>query len=266
MAEKLIPLYNHPDRVMRVAGLMSGSGSNLRKIIEHELHLNQEVGHSYFHVAVIFSDNSESNAVKIGNDYDIPVLIRDKKAFYKKRGKPLKDMQVRAEFDALTVRTLSTYECPVAAYAGYMSIASPILVNTFLGVNVHPADLSITDESGKRKYIGDHAVLDALVAKEKELRSSTHLITNQVDGGPVLMISAPVNVTHDISAFTGINTALNSLNQVADLYQNKLKEVGDWVVFPRTLEDIAAGRFSKDSNGNLYYGENPIPFGIRPFG
>ena len=260
MAEKLTPLYNHPERIMRVAGFMSGSGSNLRKIIEHELHLNQEVGHSYFHVAVIFSDNFESNAVKIGMDYDIPVLTRDKKAFYKKRGKPLADMQVRAEFDALTVRALSVYECPVAAYAGYMSIASPILVNTFLGVNVHPADLSITDESGKRKYTGDHAVLDALVAGEGELRSSTHLITNEVDGGPVLMISAPVSLGY------GIPTDLAGRKSLANDYQEVLKKVGDWVVFPRTLEDIAVGRFSKDSNGNLYYGESPIPNGIRPFG
>jgi len=245
---------------MRVAGFMSGSGSNLRKIIEHELHLNKEVGHSYFHVAVIFSDNSQSNAVNIGRDYDIPVLIRDKKAFYKKRGKPLKDMQVRAEFDALTTRALSIYECPVAAYGGYMSIASPILVNTFLGVNVHPADLSITDESGKRKYTGDHAVFDALVAGEGELRSSTHLITNEVDGGPVLMISAPVSLGY------GIPTDLAGRKSLANDYQELLKKVGDWVVFPRTLEDIACGRFSKDNQGNLYYGESPIPFGIRPFG
>ena len=246
MAEKLTPLYDPGNGIMRVAGLMSGSGTNLRKIIENAVN---------YHVAVIFSDNMESNALKIGKDFDLPVVTRDKKGFYKKRGKPLRDMDVRVEFDYETVNALSPYGCSVAAYAGYMSIASPVLVNSFLGVNVHPADLSIVDKNGKRKYTGDHAVLDALVAGETELRSSTHLITNQVDGGPILMISPGFHVVQPIPE--------NVLNKMAHAYQEQLKESGDWVVFPRTLEDLACGRFSKDSSGNLYYGEKPIPNGVR---
>ena len=247
MAEKLTPLHDPGNGIMRIAGLMSGSGTNLRKIIENALH---------YRVVVIFSDNIDSNALKIGKEYDLPVVVRDKKGFYKKRGKPLRDMEVREEFDSETVKALSVYDCPVAAYAGYMSIASPVLVNAFLGVNVHPADLSIVNGLGRRKYTGDHAVLDALVSGEREIRSSTHLITNQVDGGQILMISSPVLINPD-----DLKTAPNY--DTANRYQDKLKEIGDWVVFPRTLEDIACGRFSKDARGNLYYGNEMIPFGLR---
>ena len=258
MVEKLTPLYDPGNGIMRVAGLMSGSGSNLRKIIEHELNLHQEVGYPYYHVAVIFSDNSESNAVKIGKDFDIPVIVRDKKAFYKKRGKPLRDMETRAEFDRENVHILAQYQCPVAAYAGYMSIATPVLVNTFLGVNVHPADLSVIDKNGRRKYTGDHAVLNALVGGETELRSSTHIIDDKPDHGPILMISPAVNVNYDIR-----RNEEAGRRAIAKDYQELLKEKGDWVVFPRTLEDIACGRFSRDENGNLYYNEKPIPFGVK---
>jgi folate-dependent phosphoribosylglycinamide formyltransferase PurN len=244
---ELTPLYSPEYGVMRVAGLMSGTGTNLKKIIEHEKN---------YHVAVIFSDNIESNALKIGKEFDIPVIVRDKKGFYEKRKKPLRDMEVRMEFDSENIKALSKYDCPVAAYAGYMSIASSVLVNAFLGVNVHPADLSILDENGKRKYTGDNAVFNALVSGERELRSSTHLITNELDGGPILMVSCPIDIDCDQRHYSG-------LREIANDYQDLLKRKGDWVIFPRTLEDLACGRFSRDKKGNLYYGTTPIPFGMK---
>jgi hypothetical protein len=42
-----------------------------------------------------------------------------------------------------------------------------------------------------------------------------------------------------------------------------LKEHGDWVVLPRTLEDLAKGRFAEDPSGTLHHDEIPIPKGKR---
>ena len=159
----LTKLYDSKNVQMQVAGLMSGSGSNLRTIIGVEKKLELHEGKSPYHVAVLFSDRFDSNAAKIGKDYDIPVVIRDIAGFYAVRGKPRRDMEVRAEFDFETVLSLSPYNINVAAYAGYMSIASKILIDAYLGINVHPADLSIMD-GDKRKYTGDHAVRDAILS------------------------------------------------------------------------------------------------------
>ncbi len=121
-------LYHPESGRMRVAGLMSGSGSNLRKIIENGRRLEAEEGRSPYQVVVIFSENPESNAEKIGNDYGIPIVVRDLGSFYKERGKPRRDLSVRAEFDERTVEALKPFSVDVAAYAGYMSIATDPLI------------------------------------------------------------------------------------------------------------------------------------------
>src|SRR3989338_7620957 len=252
-------LYHPESGRMRVAGLMSGRGSNLRKIIEHCRVIESREGRAPYQVVVIFSDNPASNAEKIGNDYGIPVIVKDLRAFYTERGKPRGDLSVRREFDEETVEALKPFNIDVAAYAGYMSIATDPLINAFLGINVHPADLSIMDGS-KRKYTGDRAVKDAIVAGEKQLRSSTHIIEPQVDYGKILMISAPL----PINLPEGFNP--NNKDQVKAVsyeHQNRLKEIGDWIVFPKTLEFLADGRYSQDGKGRLYFDSKEIPQGVR---
>ncbi len=243
---------------MRVAGLMSGSGSNLRRIIEHERDIELKEGRAPYQVVVIFSENPASNAGEIGKEYGLPVVVRDLGSFYQERGKPRRDLSVRVEFDEGTVRALKPSNVDVAAYAGYMSIATDSLINAFLGVNVHPSDLSIMGED-KRKYTGDHAVRDAIVAGEKQLRASTHIIEPRVDYGRILMISSPLEVKLP-GGFNPDNK--EQVKVVSDEHQNRLKEIGDWIIFPRTLEFLADGRYSQDEQGLLFFDDKPIPNGV----
>lgn len=252
---KLKKLHNSEELgQLKVAGFMSGSGSNLIKIIEHEMHLNKERGQSPFHFTVIFSDNYQSNASEIGARFGLPVFIYDLEGFCKRREVPTKDMRARAEYETECMNTLNTYECDAAAYAGYMRKATRVFVNSFLGINVHPADLTIIKD-GKPKYRGDHVVKDALIAGEEEIRSATHIVTGEVDCGPVLMVSAPLKITYPI--------AEEIIDEMAGRYQNALKERGDWEIFPRTLEYIADGRFAQDAKGKLYFDKEVIPSGLR---
>ena len=252
-------LYHPESGRMRVAGLMSGRGSNLRKIIEHGRVIESREGRAPYQVVVIFSDNPASNAEKIGNDYGIPVIVKDLRAFYRERGKPRGDLSVRREFDEETGEALKPFNIDVAAYAGYMSIATDPLINAFLGINVHPADLSIMDGS-KRKYTGDRAVKDAIIAGEKQLRASTHIIEPQVDYGRILMISSPLMVNLP----EGFDVNNNSqVKLISDQHQIRLKKMGDGVIFPRTLEYLAEGRYSQDGQKNLYFDNKPIPQGVR---
>ena len=259
MTQHLKPLHDPKQGPLRVVGLMSGSGTNLRRILEHETRLEKERGESPFRVAVIFSDSSESKAVEIGRDYDLPVVIRDIRAFYQARGRKKSDLSLRPDFDRDTVRALSSFEVSAAAYAGYMSVASPVLIQAFLGINVHPADLSI-EENGRRKYTGDHAVLDAIRVGAKTVGSTTHLIEERVDYGRILIISPPVPVQIPAGAdLANPETA----RQVAAENQNRLKEKGDWIIFPQTLEYLAEGRFAEDQQGLLYFDGKPIPKGLK---
>lgn len=239
-------LYDPAKGVMKVAGLMSGKGTNLEKIIEYQKKQEKKFGRPAYKVVVIFSDAFDSNAVSVGKKYDIPVLVRDLDAFCASRGKKKSELYLKYEFDKETVKALSPFEVDVAAYGGYMSIATKPLIDAFLGVNVHPADLSV-EEHGKRKYTGSHAVRDAILAGEKYISATTHIIEEEVDYGRLLMVSKPLKV---VEGDESVN-------------QERLKEAGDWVIFPKTLEFIALGRFEEDCEGKLYFDGKAIPKGLK---
>ena len=255
----LKPLHDPSAGPLRIVGLMSGSGSNLRRILEAERRLAGERGRSPFSIVAIFTDVWNSRAAEIGRDFDLPVVSRDIAAWYSARGAPRRDLVLRAEYDAETVRALAPFEARAAAYAGYMSVATRPLIDAFLGINVHPADLGI-EKDGRRKYTGDHAVRDAIRAGEPEVRSTTHVIEPVVDGGRLLAISPPVRVERP----AGFDSAdREALRRIAAEHQERLKESGDWVVFPWTLERIADGRIAADESGRLHLDGRPIPRGVR---
>ena len=53
------------------------------------------------------------------------------------------------------------------------------------------------------------------------------------------------------------------LKKISDEHQNKLKQIGDWKIFPLALEYIARGFIGFDENFQLYYKNKPIPNGIK---
>ena len=253
----LTPLYDPEKGRMRVAGFMSTkSGSNLRKLIDHSM----KAGINY-DVAVIFSDRNDSAATIIGKDYGIPVVLNDKREFYARHGIPTKDSSLRGKFDMATFEKLKPYNIHMAALAGYMSLVSDFLIDSLLLVNVHPADLNILNQERKRKYTGEFAVKDQILAGEKEIRSTTHIIDKgDVDSGRILMVSNPSSVILS-DGFNPQDPA--QLKSVGNENQGRLKEIGDWVIYPRTLEYIAIGRFQQDERGNLYFDSKPIPEGLQ---
>jgi len=262
------PIYN--GLPMRVACFMSGSGTNARKIIEYQNQLGKDCP---YEVAVIFSDTWNSRATEIGKDYDLPVVMRDINSFYEKRGKKKwyfvknrkADAWTREEFDEETVKAISPYKPKAVALCGYMSAVSKPILNAFLGINVHPADLSIR-EDGKRKFTGLHAVKDAILAGEKYLYSTTHIVRETVDYGEILMRSKALEVQLPIGfTLEELMKVENKdlLDGIVDEYQDRLKEIGDWVIFPKTLEMIAEGRFALDDNNNMYVDGVLMPNGYR---
>jgi len=243
----LTPLYNKKGP-LRIAGFMSGTGSNLRKIIEYQKKVHYEV-------VVIFSDNCDSSALKIGVEFDIPVIVRDLSSFCKFRRRCRVDVSVRKEFDQEIIKALTPYEVAVIAYAGYMSVATKDLVEAFLGVNIHPADLSIEMSGGERKYVGVNAVKDAILAGESVLKSTTHIVRPFVDEGPLLMISSGIPVLPQ--------KPFEISDADIELHQERLKKAGDWIIFPKTLQYIAEGRYEQDENDNLYFDGKRIPQGLK---
>ena len=166
-------------------------------------------------------------------------------------------MAARREYDRTAKRLVEAFEIDLIALGGYMSY---ITLNRC--VNVHPADLSISLPDGLRKFVGDHAVEDAIYAGEKVLRSSTLWTDEGVDSGPLLMVSGPIPVTLPESLETLIKNR-ERFAMVAGEHQERLKEAGDWKIFPRTIEMIARGRFALDDKDRVYVDGSPMPNGYK---
>lgn len=260
----LKPLYSpRPGQPMRVAGFMSGSGTNLVKILERQDDLGRVPEGCPYEVVVIFTDNPSSNAAQIAESRGLPLAGEDILAFYRSRGHTTKkDLSLRPEFDRRVLDALRPHSVDAIVLAGYMSVVTAPLLAAFSGriVNVHPADLCIR-EGGRRKYTGDYAVRDAILAGESVLRATTHIVREEVDGGELLMVSAPVQVElpEEVGAGKPAWPEHRDLwNRIASEHQERLKRIGDWEILPKTLEWLARGRYSVDEKGRAYLDEEPI--------
>ena len=249
---------------MKVAAFMSGSGTNIIRLIEREKALIEETGGSPFHVVFIFSDRSDGKCrgERIALENGLPYFSYDIRAFHNMRGikrtaATSEGLKARRDFDSIPAELVKAFGTDVIALGGYMSFIT-------LGrcINVHPADLSILTPDGRRKYTGDHAVLDAISGGEKTLRSSTLWTDQGVDTGPLLMVSRSVDVKLP-APLQELKKDEKRLQEVADTHQQRLKEAGDWKIFPRTIEMIANGRFALDEFDNVYVDGIPVPEGYR---
>jgi folate-dependent phosphoribosylglycinamide formyltransferase PurN len=250
---------------MRVAAFMSGSGTNILRLLEREKRLRSIRGSSPYEVIFIFSDRSDGSIChgeRIAHETGIPYFSYDIRTFHRLRGLPRsvslpEGLSARRKFDRVAARLIAAFEIDVIALGGYMSY---ITLNRC--VNVHPADLSILTTNGERKYVGDNAVFDAIAAGETTLRSSTLWTDEGVDTGPLLMVSEPLQIELP-NSLDSLLRDKEKLMQVAHTHQDRLKEVGDWKIFPKTIEMIAEGRFALDKFDKVYVDGRPVPQGYR---
>jgi folate-dependent phosphoribosylglycinamide formyltransferase PurN len=251
-------------RPMRVAAFMSGSGTNIVKLMEREKKLKAREGLSPFQIIFIFSDRSDGSChgENIAYEAGIPYISYDIRIFHRLRGlkrspATAEGIAARREFDEVAEKLVETFDIDVIALGGYMSY-----ITLDRCVNVHPADLSILTPEGKRQYVGDHAVLDAIASGEPSLRSSTLWTDQGVDTGPLLMVSDPVEV-HLPEPLESLLKDKAKLARVAEEHQQRLKQAGDWKIFPATLEMMARGRFAFDEDRRVYIDGRPVPSGYR---
>lgn len=251
-------------RRMRVATFMSGSGTNIRRLLERQEELEAAKDGAPFRVLFLFSDRSDGRCAgeKIAWEYGLPYFSYDVRVFHARRGLKrsvltTEGLEARKAYDQVATRLAEAFEIDVIALGGYMSYI------TLKGcVNVHPANLSILTKEGKRKFVGDNAVYDAILAGEKELRASTLWTDEGVDTGPLLMVSEALPVQLPVALET-LRKNKERLLEIADAHQERLKEIGDWKILPRTIELIARGRFGLDEKGRVYVDGRPVPEGYR---
>lgn len=145
--------------------LISGNGSNLQAIIDacKQKQINGTI-------RAVFSNKADAFGLKRARDAHIPAHALEASQFAS-----------REAFDRELVQEIDAYAPDVVVLAGYMRILSPGFVSHYSGrlLNIHPSLLP--------KYPGLHTHRQVLENGDEEHGTSVHFVTDELDGGPVIL-------------------------------------------------------------------------------
>lgn len=147
----------------RVAVLISGRGSNMAALL-----YASRIGECPYEIALVASNVPDAPGLALAAAEGIPVFA------HAHRG--LK----RAEFDAIIDGELERHAIQYVVLAGYMRLLSTTFVEKWQGrcVNIHPSLLPA------HKGLDVHAAV--LAAGDNVTGCTVHLVTSQLDEGPIL--------------------------------------------------------------------------------
>ena len=157
---------------MKIAILVSGSGSNLQTLID-QLHLDSNSG---IEIAVVISDRPKAYALARAKKVGIPTYVVQ-----------LKHFSDRNAFDDQISGIIDNYKVKLILLAGYMKIFQPSFVRRYRYqlINIHPSLLPA--------FPGAHAVADTLTYHTKISGVTVHFVDEGVDTGPVIaQVPVPV--------------------------------------------------------------------------
>ena len=150
---------------MNLAVLISGGGSNLQAFIDAI-----ERGELNANLSLVLSNRADAYGLRRARQANIDTLCIDHRA-----------CDSRENFDRAMLDALRAYPLDLVLLAGFMRILSPLFVRAYQGrlMNIHPSLLP--------KYPGLHTHQRALEAADREAGASVHFVTEELDGGPVIV-------------------------------------------------------------------------------
>ena len=153
---------------LRIAVLISGSGSGLLALLNH-----QQSNQSPHITKLIISDNMNAGGLRYGTDFGIPSVVISLPDSVDKS-------QQRIIHENLIHDTLMKYGIELVVLSGYMRILTPTFVGKWKGrlINIHPSLLP--------KYPGAHAHRDALADGANMTGCTVHLVDEGVDTGKII--------------------------------------------------------------------------------
>ncbi|MCA1798792.1 MAG: phosphoribosylglycinamide formyltransferase [Xanthomonadaceae bacterium] len=158
-----------------IAVLASGHGTNLQALVDAARD---------YRVACVISDRRGAGALARAEADGIPATFVDPAAF-----------PDRASFDTEIDRLINAHGARFVVLAGFMRILGSAFVHTWQGkmVNVHPSLLP--------KYRGLDTHRRALAAGDCEHGASVHFVTDELDGGPVILqATVPLRAGDDVAS------------------------------------------------------------------
>lgn len=149
----------------RIVVLISGTGSNMQAIQEA-----CERGQVAGQVVAVISNKATAKGLSKAADKGIATEVLSHKEFAS-----------REDYDAQLMTLIDQYQPDLVVLAGFMRILTGTLTRHYEGrmLNIHPSLLP--------KYKGVNTHQRALDAGDQEHGVSVHFVTEELDGGPVVL-------------------------------------------------------------------------------
>ncbi|MCC6206969.1 MAG: phosphoribosylglycinamide formyltransferase [Gammaproteobacteria bacterium] len=198
-----------PRHALPVAVLISGRGSNLQAIIDAV-----RAGALDVNICLVLSNRAEAQGLERARAAGIPTAVltpatpADRAAY---------DRALRERIDASGARLI--------VLAGFMRVLTPEFVRHYDGrlINIHPSLLPA--------FTGLHTHRRALAAGVAEHGASVHFVTEELDGGPVILRARVAVLAGDDE-----HTLADRVHRV------------EHHILPLTIRWYAAGRLRKDGD------------------
>lgn len=189
---------------IRLAVLISGTGRNLQAILDA-----CRSGRVAAEPALVISSRPDAAGLEHAAGCGVKTQVLDHRGY-----------RERAEYDTALAQALDAAGADIVALAGFMRILTPGFVARYTGrlFNIHPSLLP--------KYPGLSTHARALAAGDREHGASVHYVTNELDGGPVVL-QGRVEVT-----------AGESVERLA----KRVMQAVEIRIYPRVLAWAVAGR------------------------
>lgn len=196
--------------MLNIAVLVSGGGTNLQALIDAEKRGEIVNGK----ITCVISSKPGVYALERAEKNGIPTVVIARSDY--------KDI---ASYTAAVTKELQDRKADLVVYAGFMTILDSQIVKAFPGkmMNVHPA--LIPSFCGKGFY-GLHvheAVLDSGV---KLTGATVHFVTEECDGGPIIMQKAVPVLKGD----------------TPEVLQKRVMEECEWKILPESVSFFCQGR------------------------
>lgn len=205
-----------PSKPCDVVVLLSGSGSNLQALID-----SSQAADSPVRIRAVVSNRADAYGLQRAQAAGIDTAVLEHGGF-----------EGREAFDAALIQVIDGFEADLVVLAGFMRILSAEFVRHYQGrlLNIHPSLLPL--------YKGLHTHRRALEAGDAEHGCSVHFVTEELDGGP-LVVQAVVPVAQDDTP--------QSLAQKVHCQEHQ--------IYPLAVRWFAEGRLRLGEHGALLDGQ-----------
>lgn len=203
----------------KIVVLISGHGSNLQALIEA-----CQQGVIRAQISAVISDQAQAYGLNRAQQAGIPAVLVSRPALLS-----------RAEYDYLLTQTVAAYQPDLVVLAGFMRLLGATFLEAFPEqvLNIHPSLLP--------KYPGLNTHQRALESGDRQHGATVHFVTQQLDGGPVVL-QARVPISPQ-----------DSLETISARVQQQ-----EWQIYPLAVRWFIEGRLCL-RQGKAWLDQQPLP-------